>query len=75
MRGLALPVAGGDRGAAVRSVGIADDAAQHSHSVTRKQRFDDLGHRLPPRRHEPTEGAPRRARPGWYALAVDRWTS
>jgi hypothetical protein len=40
-----------------------------------QQLLDDLGHRLPPRRLAPIEGAPRRAVPGWYSLAVDRWAS
>ena len=48
--------------------------AENSTRPAKVQILDADGCRLPPRRHEPVEGAPRRAVPGWYAMAVDRWS-
>jgi hypothetical protein len=39
-----------------------------------KATFDDLGHRLPRRRHEIIPDAPRRAVPSWHRwAAAERW--
>ena len=49
---------------------------QHAYTAPqrRNQVLTDDGHRLPPRRHQPNIGAPRRSVPGWYALAADGWS-
>jgi hypothetical protein len=51
------------------------DASIPGPSHAAPQVLDADGDRLRSRRAEPIEGRPRRAVPGWYALAVDRWAS
>lgn len=60
---------GGGGAAVITGNGNAavDSTARHP-----RQLLDDLGHRLLPQR-SPVVGAPRRATPGWYRLAADRW--
>jgi hypothetical protein len=61
-------IAVGGPGAAVRDLAEID-AAQSSPHLRRLQRFDADGDRLPGTQ-SPVVGAPRRALPGWYALAA-----
>jgi hypothetical protein len=69
-RALGLPV-GGETGAAADH---GDDlgAAQDSHTVALKQRFDADGHALPPTRSA-VVGQPQLASPTIWRLARDRW--
>ena len=48
-------------------------AAENSTRLAKVQILDADGHRLPDRRGLLIPDAPRRAVPGWYALARDRW--
>jgi hypothetical protein len=66
------------QGQAVRKQDVEEsrlDAAESTSPRRPNQVLDDLGHRLSPRRDEQIVGAARRAVPGWYALAVDRWSA
>jgi hypothetical protein len=49
---------------------VRSDAAQNTTRPAKVQIVDDLGHRLPHRRHAPVEGAPRLQQPAWYAIAA-----
>jgi hypothetical protein len=62
----------GLRGAAGNVVG-KQLAAAYSPNRRALQQFDADGCQLPDRRALLIVGAPRRAVPSWYSLAVDRW--